>query len=145
MRVAEARTVIPARLLAALGLALALAGTAGATHAPDHRFIVVGYVRDADGRGLPNETVVVTRLKTALRYRSHTDQDGFYLVVVHLHDEDEGERLAVAARGLRGEIVARYDVSDKKVERGTRVDVHPTGIEENRGAFAETLRAFLAK
>lgn len=139
------RGVTPWLAAAGVALALALAGTAGATHAPDHRFIVLGYVRHADGRGLPDETVVVTRLKTGLRYRSATDRDGFYLVVVHLHDEDEGERLAVAARGLRSEIVARYDVSDKKVERGTRVDIGATGIVEDRGAFAETLRAFLAR
>ena len=137
------------RRLAALAVPLLLAfvvgGPAAATHAPDHRFIVLGFVTGLDGHGLPDEAVVVTRLKTGLRYRSHTDRLGFYLVVVHLHDEDEGERLGVVMRGLRTEVVARYDVRDKKVERGTRLDFRPDGPVEDRATFAATLRDFLER
>ncbi|MGH7266981.1 MAG: carboxypeptidase-like regulatory domain-containing protein [Candidatus Rokuibacteriota bacterium] len=128
--------------LALLG-ALLLAGAAAATHAPDHRFVVLGVVTDADGRPLAGVPVVVTRLRTGLPYRTKTERDGFYLVVVHLHDEDEGDRLAVSANGVTGELVARYDVRDKRVERGTRVDVRGGQVVEDRRAFAETLRAYL--
>ena len=124
---------------------LTLALAAGATHAPDHRFIVLGFVTNGDGRGLANVPVAVTRLKTGLAHRTRTERDGFYLVVVHLHDEDEGDRLTVSADGVSGEVVARYDVRDKKVERGTRVDVRPGEIVEDRRAFAEALRAYLAR
>ena len=135
----------PTWLLAALVLVVGLGAPAGATHAPDHRFIVVGFVTVGEGRGLANVPVVVTRVKTGLAYRTRTEKDGFYLVVVHLHDEDEGDRLTVGANGTSGEVVARYDVRDKKVERGTRVDIRPGGMVEDRQAFAETLRAFLAR
>jgi hypothetical protein len=133
-------------LVAALGVTLDLAGPpAGATHLPDHRFLVLGYVTDADDRPVAGARVVVTRLKTGLEYPTTTERDGFYLVVLHLHDEDEGERLGFEAKGVKGELRARYDTRDKKVERGTRVDVRADRLVENRLAFAETLRAYLSR
>jgi hypothetical protein len=142
VRRALAPALAPA--LAIVG-ALLLAAGAAATHAPDHRFIVLGVVTDAEGRPLAGVPVVVTRLKTGLPYRTKTERDGFYLVVLHLHDEDEGDRLRVTANGARGELVARYDVADKKVERGTRVDVRGGQVVEDRRAFAESLRAYLGR
>ncbi len=124
---------------------LLLAVPAAATHAPDHRFVVLGYVADGAGRPAAGTRVVVTRVKTGLEYPTRTEADGFYLVVVHLHDEDRGERLAIEAAGVRGEVRAQFDVQDRKVERGTRVDVRGGQLVENRRAFAETLRAYLAR
>ena len=124
---------------------LLVAVPAAATHAPDHRFVVLGYVADGAGRPVAATRVVVTRVKTGLEYPTRTEADGFYLVVVHLHDEDQGERLAIEAAGVRGEIRARFDVQDRKVERGTRVDVRGGELVENRRAFAETLRQYLAR
>jgi len=46
---------------------------------------------------------------------------------------------------VKGEVRARFDVKDKKVERGTRVDLRAGRVVENRGAFAETLRAYLSR
>ena len=123
----------------------ALAGSATATHAPDHRFLLIGYVTDDQGRPLRDVPVVITRVKTGLDHRTQTERDGLYFVVVHLHDEDEGERLRMSANGVTGEIRARYDVRDKKVERGTRVDFRAGKLVENRQAFAETLRAYLSR
>jgi hypothetical protein len=133
------------RGLALLLGAFALAWPARATHEPDHRFIVLGFVTDAAGQPLARVPVVVTRVKTNLAYPTRTEGDGFYLVVVHLHDEDEGERLAVSANGLETEVTARYDVRDRRTERGTRVDVRGGAFLEDRRAFAETLRAYLAR
>ena len=140
----------PARRAALVWLgAIAIAGLAvgpvGATHLPDHRFVVLGYVTDAAGRALADVPVVVTRLRTGLRYSTKTEPDGFYLVVQHLHDEDQGDRLAVSANGAEGEVAARFDAKDKKVERGTRVDVRGRSVVESRRAFAETLRAYLGR
>jgi hypothetical protein len=129
----------------ALGLALLSTDPAGATHLPDHRFIVLGYVTNAEGRGLSGERVTVRRRLTGLGYQARTEADGFYLVVLHMHDEDEGDRLTIGAIGVTGQIVARYDVTDKKVERGTRVDIRPGGLVEDQPAFAATLRAFIAR
>jgi len=129
-----------------VALALALAGrTAGATHLPDHRFLVLGFVTDSEGHPIAGARVIVTRLKTGAEYPTSTEQDGFYLVILHLHDEDEGERIAIDAKGVKGELRARFEVSNKKVERGTRVDVRGDRLVETRSAFAETLRDYLSR
>jgi hypothetical protein len=136
---------LAARALLALLAALGSAGPAAATHLPDHRFVVLGYARDAAGRALAGAPVVVTRLRTGLQYPTRTEADGFYLVVVHLHDEDRGERLAVRIGAATLEVEARFDPRDRKVERGTRVDARAERLTEDRRAFAETLRAWLAR
>ena len=139
---------MPARSAVALLVLTALLGaatTARATHLPDHRFLVLGYVTDADGKPVAGARVIVTRLKTGLEHPTTTERDGFYLVVLHLHDENLGEALRVDAKGVKGEVRARFEVSDKKVERGTRVDVRNGRLVENRSAFAETLRAYLSR
>jgi hypothetical protein len=128
-----------------LALLLAVSTPADATHLPDHRFLVLGFVTDGDGRPVAGARVIVTRLKTGLEYPTTTERDGFYLVVLHLHDENLGEALGVDAKGVKGEVRARFEVSDKKVERGTRVDVRAGRLVENRSAFAETLRAYLSR
>lgn len=134
-------------LLAAPLLAgtLAWPATVPATHLPDHRFLLIGYVSDASGRPVAAAPVIVTRLKTGLEHRTRTEPDGLYFVVLHLHDEDEGERIGIEVSGGRGEIRARFDVRDRKVERGTRVDFRGGRLVENRAAFAETLRRYLAR
>jgi hypothetical protein len=140
------RSIRAMQPLVALALVLVLAGPpAGATHLPDHRFVVLGFVTDGDGRPMTGTRVVVTRLKTGLEYPTTTERDGFYLVVLHLHDEDEGERLGLDAKGVKGELRARFDTRDKKVERGTRVDFRADRMVENRPAFAETLRSYLSR
>ena len=139
------RSLRPAVTFSVL-LALVLAASlSGATHLPDHRFLVLGFVTDAEGRPVAGARVVVTRLKTGLEHPTTTERDGLFFVVLHLHDEDEGERLSLDLRGVKGEVRARFDVKDKKVERGTRVDLRAGRVVENRGAFAETLRAYLSR
>jgi hypothetical protein len=118
---------------------------ADATHLPDHRFLVLGFVTDGEGRPVAGARVVVTRLKTGLEHPTTTERDGFYLVVLHLHDENQGEQLGLDAKGVKGEVRARFDPHDKKVERGTRVDVRADRLVENRSAFAETLRSYLSR
>jgi hypothetical protein len=145
MRIARAVTRAAGPWLASALLVLLAASSAVATHQPDHRFLVLGYVTDADGRPVAGTRVIVTRLKTGLEYPAETEKDGFYLVVLHLHDENEGERLGLDAKGVKAELRARFDVADKKSERGTRVDVRANRAVENRSAFAETLRAYLAR
>jgi hypothetical protein len=125
---------------------LALGGLgAEAVHAPDHRFIVLGFVRAAEGPPLAGVAVVVTRARTGLEHRTRTEANGFYVVILHLHDEDEGELLHVSANGVRGEVRARFDPRDKRVERGTRLDVSGSRAVEDRRAFAETLRGYLTR
>ena len=134
------RSVIPMLALVIVGVL-----PADATHLPDHRFLMLGFVTDGEGRPVAGARVLVTRLRTGLEYPTTTERDGFYLVVLHLHDEDQGERLGFEAKGVKGELRARFDTGDKKIERGTRVDVRADRIVENRSAFAETLRAYLSR
>jgi hypothetical protein len=130
----------------ALVVGAALGVPASATHAPDHRFIVLGYVADAAGQPLAGVPIIVTRLKTGFEYKARSERDGFYLVVLHIHDEDEGESLSVSAGATAyGRITARFDVGDKRVERGTRVDVRGAELREDRQRFAETLRLWFAR
>jgi Carboxypeptidase regulatory-like domain len=121
-----------------------IAAPANATHLPDHRFLVLGFVTDAEGHPVAGARVVVTRVKTGYEYPTSSERDGFYLVILHLHDEDEGERLVIDAKGVKGEVRARFDTHDKKSERGTRVDVRGDRLVETRAAFAETLRDYLS-
>jgi hypothetical protein len=124
-------------------LAAGLTGAASATHRPEFRFVVLGFVTDAGGQPVADARVVVTRLKTGLEYPTRTEKDGFYLVVVRLHDEDEGDRLGVELGRVKGEVQARFDPRNKTSERGTRVDARAGRLVENRQAFAETLRSYL--
>lgn len=135
------------RLLAVLALlgAVSFGAPAGATHTPDHRFLLIGYVSDGAGRPLADVSVVVTRVKTGLTYRTRTEVDGIYFVVLHLHDEDQGDRLTVAANAVTADVTARFDPRDRRFERGTRVDFRGDGYVEDRPSFPETLRAYLAR
>lgn len=137
----------PTGLLSALlaGTTLLLATSAPATHAPDHRFLVIGFVTDGEGRAVAGTRVVVTRLRTGLEHPATTEADGLYFVVLHLHDEDEGERLLIQSGGGSGEFRARFDVGQRRLERGTRIDLRAGQVVEQRQAFAETLRAYLAR
>lgn len=67
---------------------LLLAAPSEATHQVDHRYLVLGYVRDATRGPVARATVRVVREKTGLAYETETNAEGFYLVTVHLHDED---------------------------------------------------------
>jgi len=136
------RVTVP---MVALAIVVLAVGTAQATHAPDHRFLVLGYVTDGEDHPVANARVVVTRLKTGYEYPTATERDGFYLVILHLHDEDEGERLQIDVKGVTGEVRASFDAQDKKVERGTRVDVKGDRLVETKSAFAETLRDYLSR
>lgn len=132
------------------GLILLLALLAGpsvalATHEPDHRYIVLGYVRDGAGRPLAGVEVRVVRERTGLAYPARTDREGFYLVIVHLHDEDLGDALTVSAASATGRIVATFDPRDKRFERGTRVDIEGGRAVERRPLFAKTLKELLER
>lgn len=134
------------RLVRGVPLLLAILAwpfVAHAEHEPDHRYIVLGYVKDGAGRPLAGVEVTVVREKTGLAYPVQTDRQGFYLVIVHMHDEDLGNVLKVTAGGATGRITATFDPKDHRVERGTRVDILGGRLVEKRALFAKTLRQFL--
>jgi len=135
-------TVAKGLVVLLIGLAV---GQARAEHEVNHRYVMLGYMKDANGRPLPGVAVRVSRVKTELHYEETTDQDGFYAIIVHLHDENLGEQLEVGARGLSVAHVAQFDAQDTKTERGTRIDFVGTSIEERRSWFLATLRQYLSR
>lgn len=131
---------------AGLGLAavfLSLGALAEATHRVDHRYVVLGYVRDAMGRPVPRAPVRVVREKTGLAYEATSGADGVYLVIVHLHDEDLGDPLVLALGAATLRVRARFDPLDPRQPRGTRVDFIAVEGWERRDDFAHTLERYL--
>ena len=90
----------------------------------EHGFTVYGYVRDGAGKPLPAFTVEAKPLKKHRHPASgQTNEEGYYELFLHLHNEDAGTRLIISAGGVQKEIVADYDPSDKVTRRQASVDL----------------------
>lgn len=140
MRKREGRWVTSGLLTAVTVL---LAASAEATHAVDHRYVVLGYVRDAQGRPLARSPILVLRERTGLSYRAETDADGFYVVAVHLHDENVLDWLRVTVGSATIRIDSRFNPLDGESPRGTRVDFRGGQAYERREVFVDTIRQVL--
>ncbi|HEY3064566.1 MAG TPA: carboxypeptidase-like regulatory domain-containing protein [Methylomirabilota bacterium] len=120
------------------------AALAGAEHAPEFRYVVLGYVTDTAGKPVAAAAIQVVRDKTGLAYAGTTDTTGFYVVVVRLADESLGESLTVRLGERASSITVRFDPANHLEERGTRVDVKGTRFVETPTTFKSTLNRFLA-
>ena len=129
----------------ALALAGAIFGVARAEHQVSYRYVVLGYVTDAQNRGRPGVRVELRRDKTGFSYLGETDTDGFYMIVARLGNESAGESLHLRAEGQAMTLTARFDPTDHATERGTRVDFTARQPVESPTAFAVTLRRYLAQ
>ena len=125
-------------------LVLLTAAVAGAEHAPEFRYVVLGYVTDTAGKPVAGVPIQVVRDKTGLAYAGSTDSAGFYVVVVRLTDESLGEPLTVRLGERTSGITVRFDPANHREERGTRVDVKGTHFVETPATFKSTLNRFLA-
>lgn len=119
--------------------------TSEATHAVDHRYVVLGIVRDANGLPVARAAVRVVREETGLVYEAETDGEGFYVVILHLHDENVLEPVRVIVRQAALRIQARFNPLDPRTPRGTRVDVSGGMAQERPGEFATTLERYLSR
>ncbi|MBI2524975.1 MAG: carboxypeptidase regulatory-like domain-containing protein [Candidatus Rokubacteria bacterium] len=109
--------------LAAFGLGvLASPGPGEGTHEVDHRYLVIGYLQDEQGQPLRRAPVRATRERTGLSYEAATEDNGFYLLVIHLHDDDVGDALRVTAAGATVRVEARFAPWEGRRHRGTRID-----------------------
>jgi hypothetical protein len=133
------------RRFAFLAVLALLPGMAGSTHEVSHRYVVLGYVKDAKDRPLPGVQIELIREKTGLSYVVETDRQGLYAIVVHLHDEDAGDRLRVNAMGATATVIARFDPKNQSDERGTRLDFLGKKPVERAAWFPGTLKRFLAR
>jgi hypothetical protein len=118
---------------------------ARAEHQVSYRYVVLGYVTDAQNRGRPGVRVELRREKTGFSYLGETDTEGFYLIVARLGDESLGEVLELRAANQAMTLTARFDPADHATERGTRVDFTARRPVESPTAFAVTLKRYLTQ
>jgi len=90
-------------------------------HEADHRFTVLGHVRDAQGEGRSEVTVTLEH-KGGVKQQAKTESSGYYESVFHLHDNNLGDEIIVTAGSEVKRIVTVFDVEDKHSVREGRVD-----------------------
>ena len=97
-------------------LSALFAAAAPAEHEADHRYIVEGYVLDAQEDPQADVKVAVTG-EEGLLGEAVTDRRGFYRIPLHLHNPDLGKALTVKAGDRDAEIEVAFDPGDKQTER----------------------------
>ena len=125
-------------------IALALAATpVAAEHTVYYRYVVLGFVKDAQGKLRSGQAVEVKRNKTGLAYSGRTDDQGLFVIIVRLGDESAGETLTVRIGNATTTVTARFDPANHTNDRGTRVDLDGTRFVERTAAFPPTLARFV--
>ena len=90
----------------------------------EHGFTVYGYVRDASGKPLPGVEVMAMPLKDhGHGSKAKTNAEGYYEIFLHMHNEDAGTKVKVAAGKVEKVFVADYDPSDTVTKRQESVDL----------------------
>jgi mono/diheme cytochrome c family protein len=94
----------------------------------EHGFTVYGYVRDGSGKPMAGVEVQAKPMKEHAHAGStKTNQEGYYEIFLHLHNEDTGTKIQVSAKGTQKEVTATYDPADKVTKRQASVDLAVTG------------------
>ena len=125
-------------------IALALAATpVAAEHTVYYRYVVLGFVKDAQGKLQSGQAVEVMRNKTGLAYSGRTDDQGLFVIIVRLGDESAGETLTLRIGNAATTVTARFDPANHTNDRGTRVDLDGTRFVERTAAFQPTLARFV--
>ena len=88
-----------------------------ALHEVDHRFTVEGRICGDDGEGIGAVVVSVKNTRADISGNGKTDSDGFYKVVLHLHNENQGDPLVVQAGKFESTGRVELDPDDPKTER----------------------------
>ncbi len=90
----------------------------------EHGFTVYGYVRDATGKPAPGVEVMAMPLKDhGHGSKAKTNAEGYYEIFLHMHNEDAGTKVKVAAGAAEKVFVADYDPNDKVNKRQESVDL----------------------
>ncbi len=88
-----------------------------ALHEVDHRFTVTGRFCGDDGKGIGAVVVSVKDTRADISGKGKTDSDGFYEVVLHLHNENQGDPLVVQSGEFEAAGRVDLDPNDPKTER----------------------------
>lgn len=93
------------------------ANVLNALHEVDHRFTVEGRICGEDGEGIGAVLVSVKDTRADVSGKGKTDNDGFFRIVLHLHNENQGDPLVVQSGEL--EAIGRVELNpdDPKTER----------------------------
>ncbi len=90
----------------------------------EHGFTVFGYVHDVSGTGVAGvEVRAMPRVKGGHAASGKTNDSGYYEIFLHMHNENVGATVAVSARGVTKEFVAKYDPNDTATRRQQSVDL----------------------
>ena len=109
------------RIVLSVFVFVGLTGVLFGMHEADHRFTVLGYVRDAQGEGRA-EVVVTIEHKGGVKQQTKTNSSGYYESVFHLHDANLGDEMIITVGAEVKRVVTAFDVEDKHSVREGRVD-----------------------
>ncbi len=129
-------TTFPARIAAAIGLALALliAPSANATHKTDHRFTVWGEIKYEDDSPAA-ELVVQLMVKDGEPMGEvKTDYRGRYRILLHVHSEDVYKVFDMRVNNVTRKVRLLFNPNDRQTERGQRIDL----VVKRAGEFETT-------
>jgi hypothetical protein len=115
-----------------------------AGHETRYRYVVLGFVKDAQGQPRRGAPVELVRDRTGLSYKGETDEQGLYVVVARLGDETLGESLTLRIGEARLRLTVSFEPDNHRDERGTRVDLEGARWAERSAWFRSTLERFLA-
>ena len=113
--------------------------SARAEHEIYYRYVVLGFVKDAQGRAVAGRELELVRDKTGFSYLGLTDDAGFFLIIARLGDESAGESMTLKAGTTAIRLVAVFDPANHTEHRGARVDLEGTRFVEQRARFQATL------
>jgi hypothetical protein len=86
-------------------------------HEVDHRFVVEGHVCDQTGQPVADTQVIIKDVRVTEGATGFTDDRGYYKAVLHLHNDNRGDRIVVTARDQEQQTTAQFDEKDLHTER----------------------------
>jgi hypothetical protein len=108
------------------------------------RYVVVGYVRDAEGKPAAGTRVHAVTEKGQLTYETETDASGLFVLVASIR-KGSGESLILSTDSLQTTLRPRLDAPAHQGPHGTRVDIDGDRFSERHALFEQTYEEVRAK
>jgi hypothetical protein len=123
------RTGLALCALSTGGILIAWPSPTSAMHETDHRFIVEGHVCDQTGQPVPDAQVIVKDVRVTEGATGYTDDRGYYKTVLHLHNDNRGDKIVVKVGVQEQHTTAQFDPKDVHTERKAVVNLG-TGCDQ---------------